>query len=65
MPLAAAVATCFNYLYLYEMRNSCKELIVLQYAYTFQLLTSSVITTFVGSTSAHSNDANFINYSYL
>lgn len=48
MPLAACLATCMNFLYLHEMRGSFKDIQVLEYTYSFQMITSGLVVTAFG-----------------
>lgn len=55
MPIVACLATCMNFLYLHEMRNSFKDIQVLQYTYTFQLLTSGLMVSMFGGVGSSSD----------
>lgn len=48
MPLGACLGTCMNFLYLYEMRDCFKDIQVLQYTYSFQIVTSGIVVAAVG-----------------
>jgi drug/metabolite transporter (DMT)-like permease len=50
MPLVACLATCMNFLYLHEMRGCFKDIQVLQYTYSFQMVTSGLLVAAVGGT---------------
>lgn len=49
LPLIGACANCLNWVYLHEMRNQFKEIVVLEYTYVSHLITSSLVAIFVGS----------------
>jgi drug/metabolite transporter (DMT)-like permease len=49
LPLIGACANCLNWVYLHEMRDQFKEIVVLEYTYVSHLITSSLVAIFVGS----------------
>ena len=55
MPVGASVATCMNYLYLHEMRGKFKELQILEYTYSLQMLIGGLMVSAFGTTHSSSS----------
>jgi drug/metabolite transporter (DMT)-like permease len=63
MPLAASVAVCINFLYLHQMSGKFKEIQVLEYTYSSQLLLSGLLMAVlggVGSPTSPSIEASYL-----
>lgn len=64
MPVGASIATCMNYLYLHEMRGKFKELQILEYTYSLQLLIGGLMVSALGTTnsssSSHSSTLSYL-----
>jgi drug/metabolite transporter (DMT)-like permease len=58
LPLIGACANCLNLVYLHEMRDEFKEIVVLEYTYVSHLITSSLVAIFVGNMQADGHMGN-------
>lgn len=61
MPVGASLATCMNYLYLHEMRGKFKELHILEYTYSLQMLIGGVMVSALGTTNSPSQTDSLSN----
>ena len=59
LPILAAMASAISFIYLHELRGMFKEIVVLEYAYSTQMITSSVLLQLFQQ--RQSNDASNFN----